>query len=146
MITVDLRRETVAVVQPPRVEVRADVAGPAVRVVSAAPLGGYGPPVTEHAGLTGRDAPDSHPIGAVTGLAEALAGAAPLPEVWVGAGAPTGAEVLWVDTDAVPPAYTTDTEVAAAITANGPPILVLGKTDPVPGGTAAGTVIVRREA
>lgn len=46
----------------------------------------------------------------------------------------------------LPSTLATDAEVAAAITANGPKILVLGKTDPVPGGTAAGTVIVRREA
>jgi hypothetical protein len=30
--------------------------------------------------------------------------------------------------------------------AGAPPILVLGKTDPVPGGTAAGTIIVRKDA
>jgi hypothetical protein len=41
---------------------------------AAPPAGGDGGGVTDHSALTGRDAADQHPIGAVTGLAGALAG------------------------------------------------------------------------
>lgn len=52
------------------------VDGRSVTVVRGPIVGGAGGGVSDHGALTGRDAADSHPLAAVTGLTDALAGLA----------------------------------------------------------------------
>jgi len=114
------------------------------------------------AGVAGTDAVNKAQL-------DAIAPAAPVSEVWIGPDAPTDPNTeLWYDTDEPAPialqgpqgedgppgppgppgSPSTDSGNAITTGTDGklfttPKILVLGPSDPVPGGTLAGTVIVR---
>ncbi|WP_432482580.1 hypothetical protein [Kineococcus esterisolvens] len=83
--------------------------------------------VTEHAQLTGLDAPDSHPISAITGLGSMLAR-----KVDKGEMRPVTLVPANLDD------YATKAQLAAM-----PTLLVLGPDDPVPADTPDNTVILR---